>query len=339
MEIVRAAALAGYFEVADKLHLDVTPLLRRAGLSRSMLSNRERMLPARSVVQLLEESATAAECPTFGLLMAELRKLSDLGAISVLIIHQPTLGDALSVLGEYRNRINSNLTLQVERHGDTVVLCEHFALNPPMVSRQVNDLALGVLYKMCRSIMPETWRPHWACFSYEQPAPADRSIYGRLFDCPVQFGADFDGLVLESTDLERQNPLADAQLAGHARELVSAVMDPGHRTVAQEIEQSIRMLMPDGRATIGEVAHSLGTNLRTLQRRLEQENTSFSEILDRVRIQQVGQLFANRQLRLTDVAHLLGYAGLASFSAWYRARFDKTPSEARRAMRENTTVS
>src|SRR5436190_2357940 len=143
MEIVRAAALTGYFEVADKLHLDVMSLLRKAGLSRSMVNNRNRMLPARSVVQLLQESSVTSACPTFGLLMAEQRKLSDLGAISVLIVHQPTLRDALSVLGEYRNRINTNLTLQVEQQGDTVVLCEHFSLNPPMVSRQVNDLALG----------------------------------------------------------------------------------------------------------------------------------------------------------------------------------------------------
>jgi AraC-like DNA-binding protein len=338
MEIVRAAALTGYFEVADKLHLDVMPLLRKAGLSRSMVNNRNRMLPARSVVQLLQESSVTSACPTFGLLMANQRKLSDLGAISVLIVHQPTLRDALGVLGEYRNRINTNLTLQVEQQGDTVVLCEHFSLNPPMVSRQVNDLALGVLYKLCRSIMPESWRPRCVCFSYAQPAPPNRSIYHRLFDCPVQFGSDFDGLVIESADLERQNPLADAALAGHARELVSAVIDPGHRTLTQEIEHSIRMLMPEGRATIGEVAHSLGTNLRTLQRRLEQENTSFSELLDRVRIQQVSQLFANRQLRLTDVAHLLGYTGLASFSAWYRARFDQTPSAARRLLREGTTA-
>jgi len=68
------------------------------------------------------------------------------------------------------------------------------------------------------------------------------------------------------------------------------------------------------------------------------ENTSFSELLDRVRIQQVSQLFANRQLRLTDVAHLLGYTGLASFSAWYRARFDQTPSSARRSLREGTAA-
>ena len=91
-------------------------------------------------------------------------------------------------------------------------------------------------------------------------------------------------------------------------------MGPGERSVAEEVEQSIRLLMSAGRATIGEVAHSLGTNVRTLQRRLEEEESCFSDLLDRVRIQQVSHHFTNRQLRLTDVAHLLGYSSLASFS-------------------------
>jgi AraC-like DNA-binding protein len=50
-----------------------------------------------------------------------------------------------------------------------------------------------------------------------------------------------------------------------------------------------------------------------------------------VRVQQVSQHFANRRLRLTDVAHLLGYSTLASFSAWYRGRFEETPTKARRS--------
>ena len=72
--------------------------------------------------------------------------------------------------------------------------------------------------------------------------------------------------------------------------------------------------------------------IRTLERRLGEDGVSFSELLDRVRVQQVSQHFANRQLKLTDVAHLLGYAGLASFSAWYRTRFNETPSEGRRGL-------
>lgn len=329
MELVRAASLTGYFVVAEQLGLEVTPLLRRAGLTRPMLANPEQVVPARAAIGLLEDSAQASGCITFGLRMAELRQLSDIGMISLLIVHQPTLRDALEVLAEYRNRINSNLTLQVERDGDTVFLREHFALHPPMVSRQVNDLALGVLYRICRSMMGEQWRPQCICLSYERPAPPDRAIYDRLFDCSLQFGSDFDGIVVSSGDLNRQNPRSDPALARHARQLVAAMIDPGLRTIAEEAEQSIRLLMPAGRASIGGVADALGTNVRTLQRQLGREGTSFSELLDRVRAQQVSQHFANRRLRLTDVAHLLGYSTLASFSAWYRNRYGDTPTKGR----------
>lgn len=329
MELVRATALTGYFTVAEQLGLDVTPLLRRAGVTRPMLANPEQMIPARGAVRLLEESAAVSGCVTFGLRMAELRRLSDIGMVSLLIVHQPTLLEALEVLTEYRNRINSNLTLQVERHGDTVFLREYFALDPPMVSRQVNDIALGVLYKICRTMIGEQWRPQCVCLTYERPAQPDRAIYDRLFDCPLHFGSDFDGIVVNRSDLERQNARSDPALARHARELVGAMIDPGQRTIAEEAEQSIRLLMPAGRATIGGVADALGTNIRTLQRRLDREETSFSELLDRVRVQQVSQHFANRRLRLTDVAHLLGYSTLASFSAWYRNRFDETPTRGR----------
>ena len=98
MELVRAAALTGYFAVAEELKLDTIPLLRGNGLTRAMLSNPEQMLPARPVIRLLEESAAASNCPTFGLRMAERRGLADLGMVSLLLAHQSTLRDALSVL-------------------------------------------------------------------------------------------------------------------------------------------------------------------------------------------------------------------------------------------------
>lgn len=339
LELVRAAALTGYFTVAEQVGLNVLPLLRKVALTRSMVSDPEQMLPARSAVRLLEESARTSGCESFGIRMAELRQLSDLGLVSLLIAHQATMADALEVLSEYRHRINTNLALQIEDCGDTVFLREHLGLNPPMASRQANDLALGVLYKMCRAIMPGSWRPHCVCFSYERPASADRSVYDRLFDCPMVFGSDFDGIVVDKPDLTRENPRADAALAAHARQLVQAMIDPGARSIVEEVEQSIRLLMPVGRASIGEVAHSLGTNPRTLQRQLKHDHASFSDLLDGVRVQHVSQHFTNYRLSLTDVAHLLGYSTLSSFSAWYRTRFDETPSEGRRRARDGVIIS
>jgi len=337
MELVRAATLKGYLDVAKSMKLDPLPLLRRAGLSASMIANVDQMLPARSVIRLLEESADAADCPTFGLRMAEQRELADLGIVSLLIAHQPTLGDALSVLSQYRNRINSTLVLRIEKFEDIVLLREVFALDPPLYSRQADDLAIGVINGICRSVLGSGWKPMSISFSYEQPPAAERAVFHRMFDCPVKFGSEFDGILIRSADLDRPNPRSEPALALHARKLVEAMVDTGERGVVEEVEEAILLLMPAGRASIGAVADSLGLNARTLQRRLADENARFGDMLDRIRVREVRRLFANRRLRLTDVSHLLGYASLGAFSRWYGERFKETPSEGRRRVQPRET--
>ena len=334
MELVRTAALTGYFEVAEELRLDTVPLLRRNGLSRPMLSNPEQMLPARPVIRLLEESAEASGCVTFGLRMAERRQLADLGMVSLLIAHQSTLRDALSVLTQFRNRINSTLVTSMERFDGLVLLREHFALDPPMPSRQADDLALGVLDQMGRSVLGAGWQPLSISLPYDPPPASERPVFQRLFSCPIEFNSEFEGILLNEADLDRRNPRSDPALAGHARNLVNAMIDPGERSIVQEVEQAIQLLMPAGRASIASVADSLGMTVRTLQRRLEDEGSQFSDLLDRVRVREVNRFLAQRRLRLTDVADLLGYSSLSAFSNWYRGRFNETPSEARRRVRQ-----
>jgi AraC-like DNA-binding protein len=334
MELVRAAALTGYFTVAGELQLETLPLLRRNGLSRSMLKNPEQMIPARSVIRLLEDSATASGCITFGLRMAELRGIADLGMVSLLIAHQTTLGDALSVLTQFRNRINTNLALRIEEYDDMVMLRENFVFDPPIPSRQADDLALGVLEQMCRAVLGNNWKPIAICLPYDRPPLEELRIFQRMFASPIEFNAEFEGILLNRSDLDLPNPRSDPALAQHARKLVNAIIDPGERSVVQEVEQSIQILLPSGRASVGSVADSLGMTVRTLQRRLDEEGAQFSELLDRVRGRELNRHMAQRRLRLTDIADLLGYSSLSAFSNWYRVRFGESPREARRRGRK-----
>ena len=334
MELVRAASLTGYFTVAGELQLETLPLLRRNGLSRSMLNNPEQMIPARSVIRLLEESAEVSGCITFGLRMAELRGIADLGMVSLLIAHQTTLGDALSVLTQFRNRINTNLALRIEEFDEMVMLRENFVFDPPMPSRQADDLALGVLEQMCRAVLGSSWKPIAICLPYERPPLEEMRVFQRMFSSPIEFNAEFEGILLNRSDLDLPNPRSDPALAQHARNLVNAIIDPGERSIVQEVEQAIQILLPSGRASIGSVADSLGMTVRTLQRRLDEEGEQFSELLDRVRVRELNRHLAQRRLRLTDIADMLGYSSLSAFSNWYRGRFNESPSEARRRLRQ-----
>jgi AraC-like DNA-binding protein len=330
-ELVRVAALTGYFEVARRVGLDPVPLLRAIGLTPAMLANPEQMIPARSAIRLLDASAEESGCATFGLRMAGCRSLADLGMVSLLIAHQPTLRDALVVLGRFRHRINSTLVLNIEEHEGTVVLREDLTLNPPLLSRQASDLALGVLARACAFVLGPQWRPECACFDYAEPGPADLDVYRRLFRCRLAFDCEFNGIVLNAADMDRPNPRADPALAMHADALIGTVMEPAARTLVQEVEQSILLLLPTGRVSIKASASALGMNLRTLQRALEAEGTTFSRILARIRTQLASQHLANPRMRLTDIADLLGYSSLGAFTRWYTQSFGRPPSMARKA--------
>ena len=331
-ELMRVAALTGYFEVARSVGIDPLPLLRSAGLSRAMLLNPEQVIPARAAIRLLETSAEVSGCATFGLRMAQFRSLADLGMISLLIAHQSTLRDALEVLASYRNRINSTLVLIIDQQGDTVVLREDFALDPPLLSRQASDLALGVLARMGAAVLESQWHPECACFNYAEPSPSDLDVYRQLFRCRLAFACEFNGIVLNAADLDRPSPRADPALARHAGTLIGSVMEPEPRTLTQEVEQSILLLLPTGRVSIKASAAALGVNLRTLQRGLDAEGTSFSEILGRIRAQLVSQHLANPKMRMTDIADLLGYSSLGAFTRWHSQAFGRSPSDARKAL-------
>jgi AraC-like DNA-binding protein len=330
-ELVRVAALTGYHEVAERLGLDPLPQLRESGLKPALLESPEQSIPARAAIALLESSAKASGCPTFGLRMSASRSLADLGMISLLIAHQPTLRDALAILARNRHRVNSTLVLNIDERPGAVVLREDFALDPPVYSRQASDLALGVLARMCAEVLGPGWHPESVCFSYSRPEPRQMEIYRHVFRCPVHFDAEFNGIVLHPADLDRHNPRAQPALALHADALIESVMIPDRRTLTQEVEHAVLMLLPAGRASIKSVALALGMNLRTLQRGLEADGTSFSAILDRIRAQLANQYLANPRMRLTDIADLLGYSSLGAFTRWYSQSFGEPPSSARKA--------
>jgi AraC-like DNA-binding protein len=187
-----------------------------------------------------------------------------------------------------------------------------------------------VLARLCRSVLGETWSPLTVCFSHEAPAGAGEvAVFQRVFNCRPQFNSEFNGIVVAAADLDRPNIKADDQLASHARQLLDAVMSPARRTTTQDVNQLIQLLLPSGRATIHDCAAAMGLTVRTLQRMLDTEQTSFSALLNSARMQLAVQYLSNRRMRITDVAEMLGYSSIGAFTRWHSSAFGIAPRKAR----------
>jgi len=327
--LVRAAGLTGFAEVMHALGGDPDKALRRAGL-RAVVRDPDQLIEAAMVAQLVEDAAEAMQCDTFGLRMAESRELSHFGVLSLLLLHQPTLRQALATLIAYSHLLNESLAIQMEDAGGVVILREDIVTPQPM--RQSVDLAIGVLYRMCAALLHERWRPQRVCFAHS--APGDLSVHRRLFACRVQFDAEFNGIVCKAADLNEPNPLADPVLARYAQTLVDAQSSARGASTGQQVRRAIYLLLPTGRATCKGVAQGLGRSMRTLQRTLDAEGLSFTALLDQVRRELAQRYLANPHYDMGQIAAMLGYGSHSAFTRWFSAQFDCAPQEWRNRKRK-----
>ncbi|HET7792551.1 MAG TPA: AraC family transcriptional regulator [Rhizobacter sp.] len=327
--LVRAAALTNFAELSRGFGLDPQRLMSDAGLQPNVLNDPDLRIPVERVGDLLERAAALSGCESFGLRMAETRQLSNLGPVGLLIRDQPTLRESLAVLLRYHLALNGGIALVIEEEAGVVVIREEVTTGKPGSVRQGVELAVGVMLRLMRQFLGPDWRPRRVCFTHE--APRDITTHLRVFGPCVEFRHDFNGIVCGRQDLDTVNPHADPAMARYAQQLLDVALRQVETEprMIEDVRRAALLLLPSGRCSIEQVAEQLGLACRTVQRRLADEGTSFSELVNALRVELAQRHVSGSTRPLTEVAALLGFSAPSGFSRWYSGQFGHSPSEER----------
>ncbi|WP_347957231.1 AraC family transcriptional regulator [Gordonia aichiensis] len=325
--LARYASLANYADLTRSLGGDPVSLMRDVGLDPAGIAVQDRWVPAGQICELLELTAAAVECDDFGLRLAEQRRLSNLGPLSLVLREEPDVRSALDMLIRHQRMYNEAVDTRVQIVDGVATVRVAIKLERLTADRQSVDLATGVVFGFLRSLIGSTWTP--IAVSSAHPAPADLTAAVRLFGGTARYDRDFDGVVLHEADLERPNIAADAQLRSYARSLIS-VSSPTERSAVERTRELIEMLLPTGRCSADQVARSLGVDRRTVHRHLAAEGSSFSREVDQVRTELARHLVAGRRYQIAEVGRMLGFETAGNFSRWFRSRFGASPREFRK---------
>ena len=322
---MRAAALVQYGEVATELGLDPRAMLRKVELDARILTNRDFRFPADKTFRLLEISAQASNCETFGLRMAEGRRVSDYGPISLLLVHQPTLRTALRVLVRFQRMLNEALVIRVEDQPEDMTLVREELISGSGASlRQAYELAIGTMVHVFKAWRGPDLQP--VCAHFTHGPPADLAVHRRILGPNIEFNAEFYGLTYRRADIDAPNPMADPAMADFAETFVRTLPNAQDTMLADEVQRWILQLLPTGQATILGVADRLGISERTLQRRLRSEDADFRNLLNEVRRDHAARYLTNQRASLWEIAGLLGYSRETSFARWFAGEFGMMPS-------------
>jgi AraC-like DNA-binding protein len=320
--------------IADMLAaegLDARALLAAAEIDAAALDAPGARLPTEKISRLWELAVERSGNPAIGLAQPHVARPASFDAVGYAMMSCADLRGAFERLIRYLLILSDALTMTMreERAGYRVTFVLFGGDRP--VPRQRIEFIFVTLIGFCRWISGRD--VHAAAIELPYPAPADAAPHRAAFRCPVSFDAQAACLVFAKGDFTAPLPTSNPLLAElHERFAGDYLRHFDHAQASYRAREVIIRRLPDGEPRRDQVASELCMSERTLQRRLEEEATSFIQLLDDTRRELAEQYLGRLHLTLAQAAYLLGFADQSSFFRACRRWFDRSPGQYRRQL-------
>lgn len=306
---------------------------RAAGFDAEFVERSNCFITQRSVVDFVNAIAQFTGESDFGLLLVPAMNVDAYGKFGRYVFGAATLGQAIrrSIAALHYHSTGDRLT--VSTFGEEVRYSYSFALAGSQGYDVVAGAAAGELLSLFKAYLPDSWKPRRIELDIEKPSQTSR--FEDVFQCPVIFNAPAVTVVFERHRMmaeSRRSSRSIVTIEDVARERAGGA--PG-RLLDVASEQIRARLIGGGVSLIGggvsieEIARSMDTSVRTLQRELGRSGTDFRSLTSTIRAQRATELLQDRSISITQISEDLGYSSPTGFSRAFRKSTGFGPREYR----------
>lgn len=298
-----------------KLHLDLD-------------QNQPAYLSLDQTQDIWAKAESLSDHPFFGLLMGQKVRPSYFHAAAYVAMTSSNLMKAYESFMHYMPLISEGASMNMAFEGDKVWIYFYPQPDNKPFSRHQHESFIALILAFSRWLIgDDTIKATGVCFTHE--AGPDLTEYQRVFGLIPKFSQIQTGIQFPRDLLKRSLLESDAGLhalhRAHADQLLAA-----HTNTSWEAKV-IQVIVTQGQYNLSreQVAEHLNVSTRTLQRRLQEEGTSFLEVMDSQRKQKAFELICKTHKSLKEVAAELGFSESSTFYRACHRWFDQTPNSMR----------
>jgi AraC-like DNA-binding protein len=323
-----SAWMRGVVKTFEAQGLDAAALFAEVGLSVENLDDSDYRWPTEEASRLWALAAERSGNPDIGLSNPHLPRPDQYGIVGYAMMSSSDLLTGLTRLIRYLCLVSDAVNIALEPgDGGRWMQLELFGGECP-IPRQRYDYAILTLLTLCRWMLGRPLLPLAACFTHA--VPMSIAAYNEAFNSPLQFDAKFNGFLISNEDLACKLPTAIPELADlHERIAGQALRKFIKTDTTHRARQAIARHLQDGSPLRSTIAGDLKMSDHTFQRRLADEGTSFTELVDDTRRELAQHHLADARVTLAEIAYLLGYADQSTFFRASQRWFGEPPGEYR----------
>jgi AraC-like DNA-binding protein len=322
----RFAIRPGWNVLLADLGVAPAALLRQARLPADLFRQTEASLPSREFFRLWQALDDLSGESALAIRLLETMSVEMFDPPIFAALCSPNLEVAARRLSQFKPLIGP-MRLEVAMRPDAMTLTLDFLERDADAPDLLIALEVGFFVQLARIAT----RTRVTALSVTAP---------RDLPEPARFAAFLGATPMRGPSISLRFSLADAHRPFVTEnEAMWAVFSPELRrrlagvSAGAELSERVRAalleLIPSGLSSADDVARKLAVSRRTLQRRLEQEGTSFKAQLAGVREQLARHYIGHSDLPYNQISFLLGYQDPNSFFRAFHAWTGMTPDAAR----------
>jgi AraC-like DNA-binding protein len=322
---VRYPLMRSQLAVATIAHVrksggDADALIARFGLPEDVEQRSEITLRLDALREFFEQAAAALRDPLLGVHMARAMNRGAFGVLAFSSRSAPTVREALTRLARYIRLSNDTVEVGFVEDAREGAIHQRVPGHPQALGRHANEFFVALLLEEGRRLLGPRHRPSRVWLAHR--APRGLSLASELGVDEVTFLAEQNGLAFPHDVLDLPMVTSDDALSPYLeaqaeKALAALAAEPG---LVAEVRRVVREELGKGPSALARIARLLGMSRRTLQRRLEEEETSFQRLVDEAREEIARALVADASVPLSRVARAAGYSDerpfLRAFKRW-----------------------
>ena len=238
-------------------------------------------------------------------------------AVALALRSARTAREVLTLTMRYAPLVFPQLEVSIEERDGELRFGARVQGHPRGLGIGVDELVLGFVVGHARRggalVVP---RRAW--LTSARPRSLEPLLF-TLETTDLAFGCEDTGLAIDVATADRELPGADPLMLVTAEQLADAALARAPRAgaFASTVGTRIEALLTSD-PSVEAIAAALKMSPRTLQRRLEDEGTRFSSVLELARERVARRGLDDRARSLGEVAFQTGFADLASFSRAFK---------------------
>ncbi|REK77576.1 AraC family transcriptional regulator [Paenibacillus paeoniae] len=301
---------------------------RYASFDSALLQDVEARIPGSELKRLMIEAAIYTNDDHFGLHQGLIMEFADMGLLGYVMMHSPTIGDALDAYQRYNLILCSGFNLAWDVVDDDFLLTMRLQEGSEDSRHCMEEMASS-LFRMIGKLSNRIIPLYEVQFSHE--APSDIEPYLPVFGRVPSFGCESNSLRMSRETLDYPAIYSDPRLLSVFETIAQETRDGMSESAGlqEQMMRWMRKTLPTRFPTLQQAAEQFGMSVRTLQHKLKSESTTFNDLSVQVRKETAMRYLRNRNASVGDIAYALHFSEPSAFQSAFKKWTGMTPGQYR----------